>query len=72
MTENPHCIGCVRDNPDCLFCWRREDLALAHDDYASKMRVGKTPFFRSRTGRGQWGTGPERRAAAIRGAERRG
>jgi hypothetical protein len=46
---------------------RRQEL----ERYAARMRAGQTPFFRARYGRGQWGTGPERRTAAIRGADRR-
>jgi hypothetical protein len=70
------CQGC--DGTGCASCWQRysqlpygEKRRLELEQYAAKMRAGRTPFFRSRTGRGQWGTGPERRAAAQRAAERR-
>jgi len=63
---NPHCVGCIRDNPDCLFCWRREPLP--NEGYAAKMRAGQTPFFKSRRGhKGQWGTGIERREHSLKG-----
>jgi hypothetical protein len=69
------CQGC--DGSECCSCWRKPDLPHGEkrrrdlERYAARMRAGQTPFFQQRTGRGQWGTGPERRAAAMRGAERR-
>jgi hypothetical protein len=41
------------------------------DKYAAQMRAGETPFFTARTGRGEWGTGIERREAAVRSARTR-
>jgi hypothetical protein len=42
------------------------------EEYAAKMRAGKTPFFRRRRSkRGQWGTGPLRRKLAIQSAAHR-
>jgi hypothetical protein len=51
------------------WCWRKATPTKREriERYAAKMRAGETPFFR-RGGSGTWGTGPERRAAAVKAA----
>ena len=51
--------------------WYRRRTAPTLEEYAAKMRAGKTPFFLNRRGSGHWGTGPERRAIGQAAAARR-
>lgn len=70
------CHGC--DGSECMSCWRdykADRLTRSRtrklEVYAPRMRAGETPFFRARTGRGQWGTGIQRREHSVQGWQTR-
>jgi hypothetical protein len=56
-----------------IWGWHKRHITRSEslERYAAQMRAGETPFFQARTGRGQWGTGPERREAARQSAQTR-